>query len=58
MTQQGTFAVARNANGEGGAILQIFRLLTDEEQRIAYAILEGMRLQKALDSQERPAAGA
>lgn len=60
MTQQGSFAIASNIKGESGAILQIFRLLSDEEQRIAYAILEGMRLQKALDSQgqERSQAGA
>lgn len=57
---QGTFAIGKSINSEGGAILQIFRLLSDEEQRIAYAVLEGMRLQKDLDSQgrERPSAGA
>lgn len=32
-------------------ILSFFRTLSDEEQRIAYAILKGMRLQKDLDSQ-------
>lgn len=48
---QGTFSIGKNINSEGGAILQIFRLLNDEEQRIAYAILEGMRLQKSLDTQ-------
>lgn len=60
MTAQGNFAIARNVKSEGGAILQIFRLLSAEEQRIAYAVLEGMRLQKDLDSQsrERPKAGA
>lgn len=49
-----------NVRNEGSAILQFFRLLTDEEQRIAYAVLEGMQLQKALDSQgrEKPTAGA
>lgn len=52
----GRFAIAKNVEGEGGAILQVFRLLSDEEQRIAYAILEGMRLQKDLASQNRPAA--
>lgn len=36
---------------EGTSVLQILRLLSNEEQRIAYAILEGMRLQKTLDSQ-------
>ena len=43
----------KSINSEGGAILQIFRLLSDEEQRIAYAVLEGMRLQKDLNSQKR-----
>ena len=38
---------------EGVNILQIFRLLSNEEQRIAYAVLEGMRLQKDLDSQNQ-----
>ncbi len=38
---------------EGVSVLRFFRLLSDEEQRIAYAILEGMRLQKDLDSQAR-----
>ncbi len=56
MTKQGTFAIGRNVNGEGGAILQIFRLLSDEEQRIAYAVLNGMRLQKDLDSQTKTGA--
>ena len=38
---------------EGGMILQFFRVLSGEEQRIAYAILGGMRLQKDLDAQNR-----
>jgi len=55
--------IGRTANPdfqEGVNILRFFRLLSDEEQRIAYAILEGMRLQKDLDSQsrERSKAGA
>lgn len=48
---QGSFVIGQSINSEGGAILQIFRLLSDEEQRIVYAVLEGMRLQKDLDSQ-------
>ncbi len=44
MTQQPTFAIGKNTSGEGGAILQMFRVLSEEEQRIAYAVLEGMRL--------------
>ena len=47
-----------NVRNEGCAILQFFRLLTDEEQRIAYAVLEGMRLQKALDSQNQKPSNA
>lgn len=32
-------------------VLDFLRALGAEEQRIAYAVLDGMRLQKALDSQ-------
>ena len=48
---KGDFIMAQNVNGEGGAILQVFRLLTSEEQRIACAVLNGMQLQKQLDAQ-------
>lgn len=41
----------RNIQKEGEAVLFGFRLLSEEEQRIAYAILNGMRLQKQLDFQ-------
>lgn len=37
---------------EGSALLFGFRLLSEDEQRIAYAVLEGMRLQKQLDSKK------
>ncbi len=37
---------------EGSALLFGLRLLSEEEQRIAYAVLEGMKLQKQLDSQK------
>lgn len=47
------FATGKNVNSEGGAVLKFFRILSDEEQRIVYAILEGMRLQKDLDFQIR-----
>lgn len=40
-----------NIQKEGKALLFGFRLLTEEEQRIVYAILEGMQLQKQLDAQ-------
>jgi len=55
MTKQSVFIARKGINGEGEAILQTFRLLSYEEQRIAYAILEGMRLQKDLDSQKQNA---
>lgn len=48
MIKQGDFFVAKNINDEGGAILQIYRLLSPEEQRIACAVLDGMKLQKTL----------
>lgn len=41
----------RNIQKEGEAVLFGFRLLSEEEQRIAYAILSGMQLQKQLDIQ-------
>lgn len=40
---------ARDFQQEGSAILLGFRLLSEDEQKIAYAILEGMRLQRNLD---------
>lgn len=43
---------------EWNAILFGLRLMTEEEQKIAFAILEGMRLQKSLDAQkQRPQNG-
>ncbi|MCI8407536.1 MAG: hypothetical protein HFE43_11220 [Oscillospiraceae bacterium] len=53
MTTQGNFVIAKNINGEGGAILQVFRHLSAEEQRIACAILDGMQLQRQLDAQKQ-----
>jgi len=55
MTQRGNFLIAKNPNGEGYAILQVFRFLTAEEQRIACAILDAMQLQKQLDAQRQTA---
>lgn len=43
---------------EGARILNFLRALGTEEQRIAYAVLEGMRLQKNLDSQDQKPSGA
>lgn len=52
---KGSFVIAKGINGEGGAILQVFRTLTPEEQRIACAVLDGMQLQRQLDAQrEKP----
>ena len=53
MTTQGNFVLAKNIDGEGGAILQVFRHLSAEEQRIACAILDGMQLQRQLDAQKQ-----
>lgn len=39
-----------STNTEGAKILQLLRALGTEEQRIAFAVLEGMKLQKAIDS--------
>lgn len=38
---------------EGARMLDFLRALGTEDQRIAYAILEGMRLQRDLDSQKQ-----
>ena len=38
---------------EGNAILFGLRLMSEEEQKIAYAMLEGMRLQQTLDAQRK-----
>lgn len=44
-----------NIQKEGSALLFGLRLMTEEEQKIAFAMLEGMRLQKSLDAQrQRP----
>ena len=40
---------------EGAAVLRLFRLLSGEDQRIAYAVLEGMQLQQKLDAQRKEA---
>ena len=42
---------SENVQQEGETVLFSFRLLSEEEQRIAYAVLSGMQLQKQLDSQ-------
>lgn len=39
---------------EGSALLFGMRLLSEEEQRVVFALLEGMKLQKQLDSQKKP----
>ncbi len=44
-----------NIKAEGVRMLQFLRALGTEDQRIAYAILEGMQLQKQLDAQRKEA---
>lgn len=51
MEKQKNYMIAKSINSESYTILQALRSLTNEEQRIAYAILEGMQLQKTLDGQ-------
>lgn len=36
---------------EGVKMLNLLRELSDEDQRIAYAVMEGMKLQKAISNQ-------
>ena len=42
-------AIKTDAYAEGVKMLQFLRALGSEDQRIAYAVLEGMRLQKRMD---------
>lgn len=51
MENQKNYMIAKNINDEGYVILQVFRSLTNEEQRIVCAVLDGMKLQQQLDSQ-------
>ena len=46
-------AVAKRTHGsvQGAKMLQFLRALGTEDQRIAYAVLEGMQLQRKLDQQ-------
>lgn len=48
---KGDFEMTTAKKSEVGAVLQVFRVLTAEEQRIAYAFIEGMRTQKAIEEQ-------
>lgn len=41
----------RSKASEAETVIRAFRLLSGEEQRIAYAVLEGMNLQKKLEEQ-------
>lgn len=38
---------------EGAKVLALLRALGSEEQRIAFALMEGMRIQKNMDAQKR-----
>ena len=42
---------------EAARMLCFLRAIGTEEQRIAYAVLEGMRLQKRIDEQSAPRQG-
>ena len=42
-----------NIKAEGVRMLQFLRALGTEDQRIAYAVLEGMQLQKQFDAQRK-----
>ena len=42
-----------NIQNEGNALLYMLRMLGSEEQRIAYAVLEGMHLQKRIEEQRK-----
>lgn len=45
----------QDVHKEGVQMIALLRAMNDEDQRIVYAILEGMRLQQALDLQkDRP----
>ena len=37
---------------EGAKVLALLRALGNEEQRIAFALMEGMRIQKNMDAQK------
>ena len=41
-----------NTTPEIDSVSKNFRLLSSEEQRIAFAVLEGMKLQKSIDKQQ------
>lgn len=41
-----------NTTPEIDSVIKNFRLLSSEEQRIAFAVLEGMKLQKSIDKQQ------
>lgn len=51
MTEQRLFNDSQDVKTEGVRMLQFLRALGTEDQRIAYAVLEGMHLQKKLDGQ-------
>lgn len=38
---------------EGAKVLALLRALGSEEQRIAFALMEGMRIQRNMDAQKR-----
>lgn len=50
-------AIQATWTSEAKRTLDLLRALGTEEQRIAYAVLEGMRLQKDLDSRKQTETG-
>ena len=46
-----THQSVQDTKAEGARMLQFLRALGTEDQRIAYAVLEGMQLQRKLDQQ-------
>ena len=51
MTSTAQAIAPKEMYSEGARMLRFLRALGTEDQRIAYAVLEGMQLQKKLDTQ-------
>ncbi len=52
-TQKQTVQTPPTELQEGAKVLALLRALGSEEQRIAFALMEGMRIQRNMDAQER-----
>lgn len=51
-TQKNTAQQTTTELQEGAKVLALLRALGNEEQRIAFALMEGMRIQKSMDAQK------